>query len=150
MNGRKPKPTAQKRLEGNPGQRRLNDAEPIPGLDLPEPPAWLMTDARKEWFRVAPDLIRMGVLTGDDWTNFAAYCQTWARLCNLERRMKRATFEERHDRKIVTTFRDYLMQLRSLGSEFGLTPASRTRLSGDPKDKGDDFEDFVQLNVVNG
>lgn len=30
MAGRKPKPTALKKLEGNPGKRKLNKKEPIP------------------------------------------------------------------------------------------------------------------------
>lgn len=36
MAGRKPKPTALKKLEGNPGKRKLNTKEPIPakGMDL--------------------------------------------------------------------------------------------------------------------
>ena len=32
--GRKPKPTALKVLEGNPGKRPLNDREPVPPLSL--------------------------------------------------------------------------------------------------------------------
>lgn len=40
MAGRKPKPTALKKLEGNPGKRKLNTKEPIPAkgillLDIP-------------------------------------------------------------------------------------------------------------------
>ena len=31
MAGRKPKPTALKKLEGNPGKRKLNTKEPVPG-----------------------------------------------------------------------------------------------------------------------
>ena len=30
MAGRKPKPTAVKKLEGNPGKRKLNTKEPVP------------------------------------------------------------------------------------------------------------------------
>ena len=33
MAGRKPKPTAIKKLEGNPGKRKLNTKEPIPAKD---------------------------------------------------------------------------------------------------------------------
>lgn len=35
MAGRKPKPTAVKKLEGNPGKRKLNSKEPVPakGID---------------------------------------------------------------------------------------------------------------------
>ena len=32
MAGRKPKPTAVKKLEGNPGKRKLNTKEPNPGI----------------------------------------------------------------------------------------------------------------------
>ena len=35
MAGRKPKPTALKKLEGNPGKRKLNTKEPVPGKGIP-------------------------------------------------------------------------------------------------------------------
>ena len=34
MAGRKPKPTALKKLEGNPGKRKLNTKEPNPGKGI--------------------------------------------------------------------------------------------------------------------
>lgn len=34
MAGRKPKPTALKKLEGNPGKRKLNTKEPIPAKGM--------------------------------------------------------------------------------------------------------------------
>lgn len=34
MAGRKPKPTALKKLEGNPGKRKLNTKEPIPAKGI--------------------------------------------------------------------------------------------------------------------
>ena len=34
MAGRKPKPTALKKLEGNPGKRKLNTKEPLPGKGM--------------------------------------------------------------------------------------------------------------------
>ena len=47
--GRKPKPTALKELEGNPGKRPLNDREPKPEKKAPPCPKWLNDDAKKEW-----------------------------------------------------------------------------------------------------
>ncbi|MGF0034338.1 hypothetical protein ACQRBN_15455 [Bariatricus sp. SGI.154] len=35
MAGRKPKPTAVKKLEGNPGKRKLNTKEPVPEKGMP-------------------------------------------------------------------------------------------------------------------
>ena len=46
--GRKPKPTAVKMLEGNPGKRSLNTGEPKPEKKAPRCPAWLEDEAKKE------------------------------------------------------------------------------------------------------
>ena len=42
MAGRKPKPTAVKKLEGNPGKRKLNTKEPVPekGMGLFKKNSW--------------------------------------------------------------------------------------------------------------
>ena len=52
-NGRKPKSTAIKKLEGNPGKRKWNTKEPIPTKGMPDCPGWLLPDAKKEWERLA-------------------------------------------------------------------------------------------------
>ena len=49
--GRKPKPTAVKILEGNPGKRKLNEHEPQPQRKAPPCPKWLEPEAKKEWRR---------------------------------------------------------------------------------------------------
>ena len=68
--GRKPLPTALKELEGDrgKGRRPLNKDEPTPPQDNVKCPAWLMPEAKKEWKRLAPSLIAMGVLTEHDMT----------------------------------------------------------------------------------
>ena len=55
MRGRKPKPTDQKRLEGNPGKRQLNDQEPEPEVAIPDCPEHLDPEARAEWQRVTQE-----------------------------------------------------------------------------------------------
>ena len=50
--GRKPKPTALKALEGNPGKRPLNEHEPVPPKATLRCPAWLEAEAKKEWKRL--------------------------------------------------------------------------------------------------
>ena len=47
--GRKPTPTAIKELEGNPGKRPMNSAEPRPEKKAPPCPKWLEPEAKKEW-----------------------------------------------------------------------------------------------------
>ena len=79
MAGRKPKPTALKKLEGNPGKRKLNAKEPMPGKGMPDCPKWLLPEAKEEWKRLCQKLSEMGVLTEIDLAAFAAYCQSFAR-----------------------------------------------------------------------
>lgn len=45
--GRKPKPTAMKELEGNPGKHPLNTSEPKPTKKAPACPKWLEPEAKK-------------------------------------------------------------------------------------------------------
>ena len=77
--GRKPKPTALKMLEGNPGGRPLNTKEPKPEKKAPRCPSWLEDEAKKEWKRMAKVLEQMGLLTEMDMAAFAGYCQAYAR-----------------------------------------------------------------------
>lgn len=77
--GRKPKPTALKKLEGNPGKRPLNELEPMPRVSMLRCPNWLEPEAKKEWRRLAPVLIDAGILTGADrilWTGLQGYEQS--------------------------------------------------------------------------
>ena len=64
--GRKPKPTAIKELEGNPGKRELNQNEPKPEKKAPRCPTWLEAEAKKEWKRLAKQLEQLGILTEVD------------------------------------------------------------------------------------
>ena len=88
--GRKPKPTALKRLHGNPGGRALPKGEPEPGgLSSVAPPSHLSRDARAEWRRLAPELIRLGLLTVNDLAAFAAYCSAWSDFVAADRALER-------------------------------------------------------------
>ena len=132
--GRKPKPTALKVLEGNPGKRPLNDREPVPPRAALKCPAWLLPGAKKEWKRLAPALEAMGVLTMADLTAFEGYCQAYARWKEAE------AFITQHG-SIFQTPSGYVQQvpqvsiaqqnlkiMQSFCSEFGLTPATRARI----------------------
>lgn len=74
--GRKPKPIAMKKLEGNLGKRKLNTKEPISAQGMSSCPAWLLPDVETEWKRLCKELNQMGVLTEIDRSAFAAYCQS--------------------------------------------------------------------------
>ena len=140
--GRKPKPTALKMLEGNPGKRPLNDREPIPPKGKIKCPDWLEDEAKKEWKRLGPSLESMGVLTTADLTAFAGYCQAYARWKEAEE------FISQHG-SIFQTPSGYVQQvppdsiaqqnlkiMQSFCSEFGLTPATRSRIIADGGNAG--------------
>lgn len=61
MQGRPPKPTAIKAAEGNPGKRKLNQAEPKPNpVHTLKPPANSLADVRKFWRKYGPMLDKIG------------------------------------------------------------------------------------------
>ena len=91
MRGRKPLPSNVVRLRGNPGKRRLNDAEPRPAAKVPPCPACLGDEARKEWQRLSKELAELGLLTGLDRGLLAAYCQAhalWVEAVVLDRALR--------------------------------------------------------------
>jgi P27 family predicted phage terminase small subunit len=134
VRGRKPKPTALRALEGNPGKRPLNGKEPVPPMQALKCPAWLLPEAKKEWMRLAASLAAMGVLTMADAAAFAGYCQAYARWREAEE------FITKHG-SIFKTPSGYVQQvpqvsiaqqnlkiMQSFCGEFGLTPACRARI----------------------
>ena len=143
--GRKPKPTALKQLEGNPGKRPLNIAEPHPDAVSPDAPAHLDEVALAEWNRLAPEMHTKGVLTGWDRAAFAGYCvaySRWVKACaELSKTSLTITTEKgnviQHPIVGVANKAQELM-LRFL-TEFGLTPSSRSRVSV-PNTTVDEFE----------
>ena len=132
--GRKPKPTALKKLEGNPGKRQLNDYEPLPPLSMLRCPNYLLPEAKKEWRRLAPALIDMGVLTIADAVPFAAYCTAFARWREAEDFITKHGSIYKDPRGFarpnpyVAIAAHQLREIKSLAAEFGLTPANRTAI----------------------
>src|SRR5262249_11084622 len=92
MRGRKPKPTSQRRLEGNPGHRPLNLSEPAAGaLDegFDTPPAELTAPrAREEWARLAPLLRKARHVGATDRTALMALCIETARYLDATERVQ--------------------------------------------------------------
>jgi len=148
MRGRKPKPTALRRLQGNPGKRPLNAAEPAPaaGARPPNCPRHLDRAARREWRRLARRLHRLGLFTEIDRAALAAHCQAWSRWIAAEELIAA-------DGLTVTTGKGNVIQHPAVGIankamevmlkfavEFGLTPSSRSRIHAAPPAQADPFE----------
>jgi len=138
MQGRKPKPTNLKILNGNPGKRPLNESEPKPKGAV-KCPAWLHKDAKKEWKRIAPELEQLGLLTLVDMAAFAGYCESYAQWKEaIEFVHKHGTSypvkDEEGRIKMIRPFpqvaqaNQALANIRSFASEFGFTPSARGRI----------------------
>lgn len=82
-----PKPTVLKLLAGNPGRRKLNVDEPRPDVVAPECPDHLAGDAREEWDRIVPLLLKNNLLTDIDGAALALYCQSFGRWAEAERKL---------------------------------------------------------------
>jgi hypothetical protein len=72
--GPKPTPTAKNRLRGYPGKRARNHDEPQPAPTTADPPDDLTGAARELWDRLAPECVRLGMLTAIDRDEFADAC----------------------------------------------------------------------------
>ena len=86
--GRRPKPTAIRRLEGNRGRRAWNRDEPQVPSGIPRCPEHLAPVAKAEWRRVARALLAMGVLTLIDRAALAAYSQAYGQWVGAEVRLR--------------------------------------------------------------
>jgi P27 family predicted phage terminase small subunit len=139
MRGRKPKPTHLKLLEGNPGHRPINGAEPKPKRGLPTCPAHLNPSAKAEWKRLVQEFQEIGILTLIDRGVLAGYCQSWGRWVEAERKLKEtppliktpAGYVQLSPwLTIANREREFMLRYMA---ELGLTPSSRTRISVTPK-----------------
>jgi P27 family predicted phage terminase small subunit len=135
MRGRRPTPTRLKVLTGNPGKRPLNVDEPRPEVAIPDCPVELGPIARGEWDRMAPQLASLRILTQLDRAALAAYCGAyamWAEATEAIQKygtmVKSPTGYPVQSPYVSIANRQAEIMMR-IASEFGFTPASRSRIS---------------------
>lgn len=132
--GRKPVPTALKALRGNLGKRSLNEREPMPRVEVPLCPDHLVGEARREWRSTSRLLAQMGLLARVDRAVPAMYRQAWGRWLEAEEALKKYGVMVRSPNGFpmqspyLAVANQAMAQMRSLLTEFGMTPASRTRV----------------------
>ena len=152
--GRPPKPTHLRLVEGNPGRRPINENEPKPPVEKSEKrllaacPTWLSHEAKLAWKRTAPMLRKMGLLTRADVDALAQYCAAYARWKKAMRFLEAngESYPLRDNEGKVRCVQPWpevsivaqaQKTMNEKQQEFGLTPASRVRLSvpGGPPDQ---------------
>jgi P27 family predicted phage terminase small subunit len=137
MRGRKPKPTAFKKMTGNPGKRRLNKNEPTLDPRIPSMPKWLkkFPDAVREWRHDSKIMLKMKTLTDADAWTLAKYCFVGSQIIKLsvEVDAEGYTIEQPNGgtsaNPKVLRLEKMMGEHRQLGSLLGLDPASRAKLN---------------------
>ena len=147
--GPRPTPTAQLRLVGSRELEHRHD-EPQPEPGAPKPPTWLSGEARAEWKRVVPELIRVGVLARVDRAVLVGYCESWGMFVASQRTV--------HDQGIIQTSKEgvdrpaahvrVLNESRAaflkFAQELGLSPSARVRLTSKATPDSDPLGAFTR------
>ena len=148
------KPTATKVLEGTFRKDRAQKHEPKPKLETPSVPNWLNAEAKREWRRIVPLLESLNLMTKPDRAALAGYCQAYSRWRQAERILDaegltmsyttQTGYQIWQARPEVAIAQQSSKLMKAFLSEFGLTPASRTRINAPPpaeekKDKAKEF-----------
>jgi len=149
-------PTVIKKMRGNPGKKRIRpEIKWRKDGSIPAPPRFLGSGlAREEWLRVSGEVHRMGLLSAADLYPFAAYCiafEQWVHAVEDSR--------DKHGRTIttasttngnpmvnpaLTAVRKAAFDMVRFACEFGLTPASRSRIAINAEEAGDEFDDLIK------
>ena len=150
--GRKPKPTAVKIRQGNPGKRKLNENEPLFSEfdENTPPPDDLDENGKVMWAFVLKELIPQKVLLKTDLQTVANYCIAYQnrKIANADISKYGSVIETEAGIKrnpAYTTLKEAMADMAKFGSLLGLDPSSRTRLSGNADNKIDNpFAELLQ------
>jgi P27 family predicted phage terminase small subunit len=157
MRGPPRKPSHLRLIEGTRRHKKANQREPNPAPALVEPPDFLGPGAREEWAYVAPRLFALNLLTPIDRGPLAAYCSAVATWAAAERELNRleeeggtlaalvgrTTRDGEMERVLVGIVRRASRDAVRFGQEFGLTPASRTRIETRSEPGGSKFDGLL-------
>jgi P27 family predicted phage terminase small subunit len=148
------KPTAVRLAEGVRGHHRpINKHEPNPPAGAPDMPSHLDAIARKEWRRLVPVLLRMRVLTEADGNTLASLCMAHSTLVRAQREIAKQPamlLESKNGHKyrspLLAIVDRQIELINVLSQQFGLTPASRSKISTS-KDAFDDVISDAMFNA---
>lgn len=139
--GRPPKPTSLKLVHGNPGRRPIEKGEAMPLVEVPDYPEHLTAEAKAEWDRITPLLLRYRLVTVIDTAALALYCQAYGRWKEAESKIAEMRGKG-GDGLLVKAPSGYPIQNPYLAianramedchkylQQFGLSPSARTRVT---------------------
>ncbi len=144
--GPKPMPNNVRILTGNRGKRSVtNNAGMIaPDIEAPDCPAHLSAEAKKEWKRITPELLKMRVLTQIDRAALESYCENysfWVRICLAITALQKRHKDDEGAGLIDLTPNGFKQmsvwlqirnrasqEMRAAAAEFGMSPANRVKI----------------------
>lgn len=145
--GRKPKPSALHELHGTARANRTQPDQPAPDVGMPNAPDWLDDQTAQAWWDMAPELVGAQVLTKMDRPTYlllvtaaVRYRRAWE---DYREHGSTAWRENKYGKYLTRS--PYAVELdaaahrfQSLCSEYGLSPAARTRVAAiKPPEEGD-------------
>jgi len=146
--GHNRKPTKSKVIQGTFRKDRepVNEPEPTRVAEVPTPPSHLPTAGKRMWKRLAAELVDAGILTVVDLPalevcclNYGIYVSLWKSIFRMIEdpdtgKRRRRRLEEYMMGKNSQTMPEYTSMTKAFSTfksyliEFGLTPASRSRV----------------------
>lgn len=139
MGGRPRKPTEIKRLGGTLQPSRTNKLEPVPEVALPMVPTWLSEKARQYWDMIGHVLLNMRVVSVADGPALSMLCDVLAEWAEAREYvlLNGSTYstytkqgdEMRRPNPEVAMASDAWRRAMVMLTQFGLTPASRSKVS---------------------
>lgn len=119
---------------------------------MPGAPAYLPAEAKREWRRLVPYLVKRRTLTDADMPTVEAYCLAVGTM-----RRAQATLTEEGDtvetkegikrHPAFTTLTQMMAETRRLAAELGLTPASRNKAGEKPEGKEGFDDPYSSLGI---
>lgn len=157
MPGRKKLPTALKVLKGTDQPCRINSLEPKFEKISKAPPApkWFSKISKKIYRDTSKALINAGVFEAVDLQMLIAYCQSYGLYLEIEERLagdlgnRLQNIETKFGEKtevapLQKISADVLKRSQSLAAEFGMTPASRSKVSASMPNEEDPFTEYMR------
>lgn len=154
MPGPAPEPTELKKRRGNPGKRALNTHEPKPQIGLPSFPDYLPDEARVLWERLGSELVRSGIMSALDGPAFADLVEVELLNQRLTKGLTGTTpvlvvdvaaaeggaNADAKKNPLWALKLEYVRERRAQHAQFGMTPASRSKIAALPVLEDDPLE----------
>lgn len=139
LRGPPPKPSVIRELEGNPGGLPVNRQEPKPQAVLSiDPPDHLDEEEKMLWRSIAPEMVRLGLLTVVDVVPFSRYIEALKQYRQAKRQLNGilmitlrnpdGTIKYVQQNPMLHTMNQASDRMLRLEQQFGMTPAARVRL----------------------